>query len=503
MYLQKEESVEEGVSDVKSEITCKSEETDCGDDVVPEPSPEAEVHEIRCGSLSGKLHMQRFICPGIHRNCIEFEGRLITPRQFTIKAEKDKQKDWKGSIRLGRYNLRTLMELKTLDFFDHATTCSLKCQSRNYIKNRKGELDALSFLESISTPENAGDLRRSSTSTTDFDDVSLCDEIREVKRKASALDDYVTQTVPSINGSAALARIGLRAEDLKMATSPNVSRQTQLPQLNNDLLYNTDQRPLFTNLSPTNNTNGNPVNLPSVNSQNVPQLNGLIKNETSTSAADISNEALAMLLQSLIDQQNDTNNRSNFFSNLAALNNTTTFMANVPAHPTNVVTSNALSNEVKPMTIFQSEGGLNKEEKNSGSVGNIKRIMETNPTTFWSKMRELGVLEDLLQILSTTVEQLKHLYLVGGSSTEEFAAQKLSSLASVLDLGVVFGEKIHSRYVQTTLESNLINKELQELQRKADEHRRKLEHAKRKSQFFDQIIKSTDEPDLKKLHMNM
>lgn len=208
----------------------------------------------------------------------------------------------------------------------------------------------------------------------------ICVMFREVKRKASALDDYVTQTVPSINGSAALARIGLRAEDLKMATSPNVSRQTQLPQLNNDLLYNTDQRPLFTNLSPTNNTNGNPVNLPSVNSQNVPQLNGLIKNETSTSAADISNEALAMLLQSLIDQQNDTNNRSNFFSNLAALNNTTTFMANVPAHPTNVVTSNALSNEVKPMTIFQSEGGLNKEEKNSGSVGNIKRIMETSKT---------------------------------------------------------------------------------------------------------------------------
>jgi hypothetical protein len=31
------------------------------------------------------------------------------------------------------------MEMKTLDFFEHATNCSLKCQSRNYIKNRKNE----------------------------------------------------------------------------------------------------------------------------------------------------------------------------------------------------------------------------------------------------------------------------------------------------------------------------------------------------------------------------
>ena len=50
--------------------------------------------------------MQRFTCPGIHRRCIEYDNKMITPRQFTIQAEKDKQKDWKGSIRFGRQNLR-------------------------------------------------------------------------------------------------------------------------------------------------------------------------------------------------------------------------------------------------------------------------------------------------------------------------------------------------------------------------------------------------------------
>jgi len=29
--------------------------------------------------------------------------------------------------------------MKTLDFYEHEINCSLKCQSRNYIKNRKAE----------------------------------------------------------------------------------------------------------------------------------------------------------------------------------------------------------------------------------------------------------------------------------------------------------------------------------------------------------------------------
>lgn len=42
------------------------------------------------------------------------------------------------------------MESKTLDFYEHETNCSLKCQSRNYIKNRKAEAaESLALFESM------------------------------------------------------------------------------------------------------------------------------------------------------------------------------------------------------------------------------------------------------------------------------------------------------------------------------------------------------------------
>ncbi|CAB3399910.1 unnamed protein product [Caenorhabditis bovis] len=90
---------------------------------------------IKCGPLTARMHVEFFVCPGIHQPCIELEGEpgLITPKAFTIKANKDKQKDWKGSIRIGKSNLRTLMEMRTFDFHNHANFCSAKCQSRNYI----------------------------------------------------------------------------------------------------------------------------------------------------------------------------------------------------------------------------------------------------------------------------------------------------------------------------------------------------------------------------------
>lgn len=40
------------------------------------------------------------------------------------------------------------------------------------------------------------------------------------------------------------------------------------------------------------------------------------------------------------------------------------------------------------------------------------------------------------------------------------AAQRLSGVAIALDLCSLFGEKIHSRYIQATLESTIISKEL-------------------------------------------
>lgn len=42
-----------------------------------------------------------------------------------------------------------MMELHQLDFYDHETNCSLKCQSRNYIKNRKSETMESLLMDSM------------------------------------------------------------------------------------------------------------------------------------------------------------------------------------------------------------------------------------------------------------------------------------------------------------------------------------------------------------------
>lgn len=156
--------------------------------------------------------------------------------------------------------------------------------------------------------------------------------------------------------------------------------------------------------------------------------------------------------------------------------------------------------------------------------GEIKKLMETRPSLFWPRMKEMGLLDDMLATLCSTVDQLRQLYQRGGA--EEFgmilplrlhlaelrsttlAAQKLSQLSSVLDLDFLYADKIHSRYVQTTLESGLFSTEIQgmawsgfefvtrcqnlpysELQKKADERVIKLERTKRKSQALDEIIR--------------
>ncbi|ETN68609.1 SAND domain protein, partial [Necator americanus] len=97
--------------------------------------------DVICGSLVAKMHIELFLCPGIHQSCIEYEGEMISPKEFTVRANKDKQKDWKGSIRIGKSNLRSLMEMHSFDFYNHSQFCSAKCQSRNYITHKEKEGD--------------------------------------------------------------------------------------------------------------------------------------------------------------------------------------------------------------------------------------------------------------------------------------------------------------------------------------------------------------------------
>lgn len=88
---------------------------------------------VSCGNVTGKMHLNMFMCPGIHQPCIEVGNDLLSPKQFTVRGDKERQKDWKASIRVGRSSLRTHMEASTIDFYDHPNRCSGKCQSRNYV----------------------------------------------------------------------------------------------------------------------------------------------------------------------------------------------------------------------------------------------------------------------------------------------------------------------------------------------------------------------------------
>lgn len=89
---------------------------------------------VTCGNLVGKLHMDKFICPGIHRECIEFEGRLISPKHFSVMGEKEKLKDWKNAVRMNGIQLRKYIESGQLDFTNHQELCTGRCVPRAPLK---------------------------------------------------------------------------------------------------------------------------------------------------------------------------------------------------------------------------------------------------------------------------------------------------------------------------------------------------------------------------------
>ena len=172
--------------------------------VTPSEDLNSPVLEVKCGQLVARLHMDKFVCPGIHQQCIELNGELISPKEFTIRANKDKQKDWKGSIRIGKSNMRALMEMKTLDFYNHEAYCSAKCQSRNYIT-------AKNFSNDVS--QNQETYHGASTSNG-FDITEPVNCSPTVV--SSALQQFVAQTV---NSPSALASLGLMAKDSLMLSS--------------------------------------------------------------------------------------------------------------------------------------------------------------------------------------------------------------------------------------------------------------------------------------------
>jgi len=65
-----------------------------------------DAYDITCGVLQARLIKERFICPGINRECIEFGGEYITPKTFYVMADKGSLKDWKNAIRINGKKIR-------------------------------------------------------------------------------------------------------------------------------------------------------------------------------------------------------------------------------------------------------------------------------------------------------------------------------------------------------------------------------------------------------------
>ncbi|XP_014668331.1 PREDICTED: glucocorticoid modulatory element-binding protein 1-like isoform X2 [Priapulus caudatus] len=95
-----------------------------------DPTSTMKLVAVTCGALVGSLHMDRFICPGIHRDCIEVNGKLVTPKAFMVMGDKEKLKDWKSAIRLGGQPIRKLMDCGQLDFYMHNDNCTGRCAAK-------------------------------------------------------------------------------------------------------------------------------------------------------------------------------------------------------------------------------------------------------------------------------------------------------------------------------------------------------------------------------------
>ncbi|XP_060598089.1 uncharacterized protein LOC132751892 [Ruditapes philippinarum] len=92
--------------------------------------PDAETINITSGVLHAVLHRHRFICPGINRECIEFQGQFITPKTFYVMADKGSLKDWKNAIRINGKKIRRYLDTGELEFYNHAELCTGRCKSK-------------------------------------------------------------------------------------------------------------------------------------------------------------------------------------------------------------------------------------------------------------------------------------------------------------------------------------------------------------------------------------
>jgi hypothetical protein len=69
--------------------------------------PNTETLDVVCGELRGKLHREKFTCPGVNQKCIELEnGKFVTPKEFKNQGGKMQSKQWKEVITIDNILIR-------------------------------------------------------------------------------------------------------------------------------------------------------------------------------------------------------------------------------------------------------------------------------------------------------------------------------------------------------------------------------------------------------------
>ncbi|KAK5894122.1 hypothetical protein CesoFtcFv8_010844 [Champsocephalus esox] len=106
-----------------------------------------EFYNITCGDTKATLVWKKFVCPGINVKCVQFNGQLISPKEFVCLAGKSTLKDWKRAIRLNGTMLRKIMDSGELDFYQHSKVCSNTCRST--------KIDLVGAKVSVSTDQSA------------------------------------------------------------------------------------------------------------------------------------------------------------------------------------------------------------------------------------------------------------------------------------------------------------------------------------------------------------
>ncbi|TKR80089.1 hypothetical protein L596_014218 [Steinernema carpocapsae] len=386
-----------GQQKMKEETSPISQEGD-----IDESIKNAEVFEVRCGMLTGKMHMNKFVCPGIHQNCIEHEGKMISPKMFTVLAQKDKQKDWKGSIRIGRTNLRSLMEMKTFDFFEHDKRCSLKCQSRNYISAR--------LNNATSTPPAVTPIQRISFSSADGDHAATTSFYATSPSAHSSLSNASTDSTATTLKNSAMLQSVLQAYASQTVRSADA---TALANLDLGL--------------------------------------GIMKQDTSmaSSSSDIDEDTLKIVDCEEEEEAKPSSSDENLCTDIPT--------TSAPALPGIQNTTAATTQAVNSMNMNNALATLSTLLfANSSKQEMFKKLISQSPADFWNTAKSLGLIEDLFNDLTAALNYMKQTYL-NGAETSPAAAATLSRVTAAFDLEKSFSEKTQQQLMKAQLNSLVMN----------------------------------------------